>query len=259
MEGYIFVFVVVSLFGLAFILRALFYRAIKRTKKQLPKTHPDVWNHFAIHEITRPMQLPDILLKRIMVDIKSDLLPTKPVMFIKPDIELEVVVGLSIIKTALRELESTCVDVIILKSMQIMSETLGLSGTTYSKQITKMLSRRYQLAKKDGAYIYACNVQGGTYIPKNEKEAGVIKVLQGQLPLICSQLGIDFNDMGLDGNYDPGKNTYIGWGGAGAIGLGIAASVASSLKRAYDMAIYNRASAYIAYNNIVHYFNSVYN
>ena len=81
--------------------------------------------------------------------------------------------------------------------------------------------------------------------------------IKSQLMIISQQLGINYDDMGL-GDYDPGRNTYFGWGSWGAIGLAGLLNFGSAIKRAVAQIKFETASTYAAMNNIIEYYNLKY-
>jgi len=216
----------------------------------LANEFPDIWNHFSVVDTEKPNIIPEASYNRLIYNnLPGNLQKSEPILFIKPDIELKWTYGLSK-KGDIRRLENGMIWVTALKSIIKISDILELSGSQHYKHLVNVLDGYTIVAENNGAYLYC--------LTKSDSDLPIIDTIENQLKIICSAMKVDYNAMGL-GDYDPGSSTYMGFGSLKAVGVGALLSAGSSINRSVQKHSFSRASACAAINNVINYFNDVYN
>jgi len=261
-----------------FLIKALKYRLKGLGVSQLCEKYPSIWKYFGVQETqpAAPLPIPEHLLRRAVFRTLPDDLnePTPPDIKLGSDFTYKCV---SRFGTATGQqgtafmLEVGALCKIMFGSILFMSERLGLTNTVDYKNI---------LAKfeVDKSTIYFGDPQKRPKTLQVEAEQGSLKLwayhnlsfaytdirslVGDQLEKICDAMGIDYDSAGW--SYEPGssRSKYVGWGSLGMIGLAMGMTFASALKskigNALDKSMFKDANVFIAYNEIVDYFNMNY-
>ena len=229
----------------------------KTLKTKLPKVisaYPNVWKTYGVEKTNMATLLPQQLLGRQLYKwLPTELRGNCPVVVIAPNMTL----GASGVyntyfsgkKACLAMLENGAVQRILLSSTMKMSERLGVDSGRHYAKVAKAVNKIDKIAEQDDTQLW--------FKVATSMKVFDVDIIKPQLQIICSRLGINYDDAAPD-SYSPGSSSYYGFGSWGAVGLGAVLSIGSAMSANGKQSLYKKASVYIAFNNIADYFNSQY-
>jgi len=135
----------------------------------------------------------------------------------------------------------------ILRALVNMQNHLGITQHYEYERMLKDLS--------DGAIVR--ENEEGRKIFLQEKITVDPQLIKGQLIRICNALGINYGDMDM-GDFRAARSSWFAVGSAALMGVAIGASILSSIGAAAQEKMFNDASVFYAFNNIVEHFNKTF-